>query len=110
MYYAFDREDRVLDGFLISGPSCERGPTGLGIICSWRNEMRKLLLAGLLLAGRAIQVGCLVPYYSALKDERARQLIFVSEGLRHIPNIWERVWFLEMPDVITPYRTHGGVI
>ena len=72
--------------------------------------MRKLLLAGLLLAGSAIQVGCLVPYYSALKDERARQLIFVSEGLRHIPNIWERGWFLEMPDVITPYRTHGGVI
>ena len=72
--------------------------------------MRKLLLAGFLLAGSAIQVGCLVPYYSALKDERARQLIFVSEGLRHIPNIWERMWFLDFPDFATPYRTHGGVI
>lgn len=72
--------------------------------------MRKVLMVGLLLASGTIQTGCFAPYYSALKEERARQLIFVSEGLRHIPNIWERIWFLEMPDVITPYRTHGGVI
>lgn len=71
--------------------------------------MRKLLLAGLLLAV-AISVGCVLPIYSALPNERARQLIFVSEGFRHIPEIWERIWFLEMPDTMTPYRTHGGVI
>ena len=43
-------------------------------------------------------------------DPRARQLIFHSEDLRHVPEIWERAWSLEMPDVITPYRVHGGVI
>jgi len=43
-------------------------------------------------------------------DTRARQLIFHSEDLRHVPEIWERAWKIEMPDVATPYRTHGDVI
>jgi len=72
--------------------------------------MRKLMLVGLLLAATTLQVGCIVPIYSSSRDERARQLIFVYEGLRHIPRIWERIWGLDMPDVATPYRTHGGVI
>lgn len=72
--------------------------------------MRKLALAGLLLAAVTVQSGCIIPIYSSSPDQRARQLIFVSEGLRHIPNIWERIWGLDMPDVATPYRTHGGVI
>ena len=72
--------------------------------------MRKLICAGLLLAAAAVQVGCAVPIYSSSPDVRARQLIYASESLRHIPQIWERIWALDMPDVITPYRTHGGVI
>ncbi|MEX0716641.1 MAG: hypothetical protein WD066_08640 [Planctomycetaceae bacterium] len=72
--------------------------------------MRNLLLSGLLIVATAVQVGCLVPIYSSSPDIRTRQLIFVSEGLRHIPQIWERVWGLDMPDLATPYRTHGGVI
>lgn len=71
--------------------------------------MRKLIWAGLLLVAATFQ-GCPVPYYSSSPDVRTRQLIFSSEGLRHIPEIWERVWALDMPDVATPYRTHGGVI
>lgn len=71
--------------------------------------MRKLILCLLLLAA-TVQVGCVLPIYSASPNVRAKQLIFVSEGLRHIPNIWERIWGLDMPDVATPYRTHGGVI
>ena len=23
---------------------------------------------------------------------------------------WERIWFLDQPDHMTPYRTHGGII
>lgn len=72
--------------------------------------MRRFVLAGLLLAVATIQVGCVVPIYSSTRDDRARQLIYTSEGLRHIPEIWERIWGLDMPDVATPYRTHGGVI
>jgi hypothetical protein len=71
--------------------------------------VKKWILVCLLLVA-SVQVGCIVPIYSAARDERARQLIFVSEGLRHIPRIWERVWGLDMPDLATPYRTHGGVI
>lgn len=71
--------------------------------------MRKLILS-LLLVAATIQVGCILPIYSASPNVRAKQLIFVSEGLRHIPEIWERIWGLDMPDVATPYRTHGGVI
>ena len=72
--------------------------------------MRRCLFAAILVAGSLCQVGCFLPIYSAQPDIRARQLIFVSEGFRHIPEIWERIWGLDMPDLATPYRTHGGVI
>ncbi len=72
--------------------------------------MRKLICAGLLIMAATFQVGCAVPIYSSSPDIRTRELIYASESLRHIPNIWERIWFLSMPDLATPYRTHGGVI
>lgn len=73
--------------------------------------MRNRLYVSLLLLAVSLgQIGCIVPIYSSSPDVRARQLIFVSEGYRHIPEIWDRIWGLEMPDVATPYRTHGGVI
>jgi hypothetical protein len=72
--------------------------------------MRKVLISSVLLAALTVNLGCFLPIYSAAPDIRARQLIFTSEGLRHIPEIWERAWFLDMPDIMTPYRTHGGVI
>jgi hypothetical protein len=71
--------------------------------------MRKFLLGAAVLAA-TLEVGCFVPIYSSSPDVRARQLIYASESLRHIPEIWERIWGLDMPDVATPYRTHGGVI
>lgn len=70
--------------------------------------MRHFVWAALLLTGSTI--GCILPIYSSNRDIRARQLIFHSEDLRHVPEIWERAWAMEMPDVATPYRTHGGVI
>ncbi len=72
--------------------------------------MRKALLTAILLANVAVQSGCVVPIWSALPDERARQLIYASESMRQIPEIWERIWFLDAPDYATPYRTHGGII
>lgn len=82
-------------------------PSAVGTEASMWN---RLCLALLLLTGSLSQIGCIVPIYSSSPDVRARQLIFASEGYRHIPEIWERVWGLDMPDVATPYRTHGGVI
>jgi hypothetical protein len=70
----------------------------------------RFVLAALVMLTAALQVGCIVPIYSSSPDIRARQLIFVSEGYRHIPEIWDRIWGLDMPDLATPYRTHGGVI
>ncbi|HUQ71405.1 MAG TPA: hypothetical protein VM165_17890 [Planctomycetaceae bacterium] len=70
----------------------------------------RLGLAVLLTIAAGVQVGCIVPIFSSSPDVRARQLIFASESYRHIPEIWERIWGLDMPDVATPYRTHGGVI
>ena len=74
------------------------------------NMRNRLYIALLLLAGSLGQIGCIVPIYSSSPDVRARQLIFASESYRHVPEIWERIWGLDMPDVATPYRTHGGVI
>jgi hypothetical protein len=72
--------------------------------------MRTVLLGALVSAAVLVNVGCVVPIYSSSPDIRARELIFSSESMRHIPEIWERIWGLDMPDVATPYRTHGGVI
>lgn len=72
--------------------------------------MRKLLIIAALIMGGTCQVGCFMPIYSSSPDIRARELIYQSEDLRQIPDIWERIWGLDMPSLMTPYRTHGGVI
>ena len=72
--------------------------------------MRKLVLTGLMLAISMVQIGCIVPIWSSSRDIRARELIYSSESMRHINEIWERIWFLDAPDFATPYRVHGGVI
>ena len=72
--------------------------------------MRKLLLLIVLTATLTISSGCVVPIWSATPDERVRQLIYQSENYRHVPNIWDRIWGFDMPDLATPFRTHGGVI
>jgi hypothetical protein len=30
--------------------------------------------------------------------------------MRQALDEWERLWFLDQPDHMTPYRTHGGII
>jgi hypothetical protein len=57
-----------------------------------------------------VNLGCAMPIWNPNPDIRARQLIYSSESMRHIPEIWERIWGLELPDLATPYRVHGGVI
>ncbi len=43
-------------------------------------------------------------------ERRAEQLIYTSENLRLMLQEWERIWFTDQPDHMTPYRVHGGVI
>jgi hypothetical protein len=73
-------------------------------------SMRRIfytLLLGVLLSS---SVGCFLPIYSGEPTRRAQQLIFTSEDLRSFYDVWERIWFLDMPDHMTPQRIHGGVI
>lgn len=72
--------------------------------------MRRFLLTVLLGLSMTSGIGCAIPIYSADPVRRTRQLIFTSEDERNILNEWERIWFLDMPDHQTPFRTHGGVI
>jgi hypothetical protein len=72
--------------------------------------MRRFLIATLLAVTLATNVGCFLPIYSADPARRVRQLIFTSEDLRNFIDEWERIWFLNQPDHMTPYRVHGGVI
>jgi hypothetical protein len=72
--------------------------------------MRRWILATLLATLVTVNVGCFLPIYSADPVRRTRQLIFTSEDMRNILNEWERIWFLDQPDHMTPFRTHGGVI
>jgi hypothetical protein len=72
--------------------------------------MRKVLWATVLGLLLSTSVGCLIPAYSGDPNRRVPQLIYTSENLRLILDEWERIWFLDMPDHETPFRTHGGVI
>ena len=66
-----------------------------------------LVAMGLLVA---TNTGCLIPMYSGDPIRRAQELIYTSEDLRAITDEWERIWFLDQPSHMTPYRTHGGVL
>jgi hypothetical protein len=72
--------------------------------------MRHVLFAVLLGCSIPSSIGCIVPAYSADPVRRAQQLIWSSEDLRHLLDDWERIWMLNMPSHLTPYRTHGGII
>jgi len=72
--------------------------------------MRSLLALMVLAASVSFSSGCVVPIWSANPDIRVKEMIYSSENYRQIPEIWERIWFLDMPDLETPYRVHGGVI
>jgi hypothetical protein len=74
------------------------------------HAMRKscwLMCAAALLA---TSTGCLIPMYSGDPVRRAQQLIYTSEDLRAITDEWERIWFLDQPSHMTPWRTHGGIL
>ena len=72
--------------------------------------MRQLVYAMLLSVVVSSTVGCFVPIYSADPARRTTQMIYTSENMRLLLDEWERFWFLDQPDHMSPYRTHGGVI
>ena len=72
--------------------------------------MRRLFYAAVLGLLLTSSIGCVIPIYSSERPRRTQQLIFNSEDMRQIINTWERIWFLDQPDHMTPQRVHGGVI
>ena len=72
--------------------------------------MRRMIFAALFVFVSAACTGCIVPAYSGDPTRRTEELIHTSEGMRMILDEWERIWFLDQPDHMTPYRTHGGII
>ncbi len=72
--------------------------------------MRRWILATLMVVSLTFSVGCFLPAFSAERSERARQLIFVSEDFRALTKTWERFWFLDQPDHMSPELVHGGVL
>ncbi len=72
--------------------------------------MRRLLMAALLGLMLSSNTGCFLPIYSADPARRTEQLLYTSENFRAILDEWERIWFLDHPDHMTPYRTNGAII
>jgi len=72
--------------------------------------MRRLLLAVAVGACLSTSSGCAIPIYSGDPVRRTEQLLYTSEDMRQILDEWERIWFLDSPSHMTPYRTHGGVL
>lgn len=72
--------------------------------------MRRFLVAALLGIALVSNVGCFLPAYDADPAVRAKQLIYQAEDLRSMRKEWQRFWFLDQPDHMTPYRTHGGIL
>jgi hypothetical protein len=72
--------------------------------------MRKCLLATVAAVLLTANSGCFIPAYSIDPARRAQELIFTSEDLRLFLDDWERIWFLDQPSHLTPFRVHGGII
>ena len=72
--------------------------------------MRRLMLAAILGVWLSTSTGCVLPIYSGDQPTRTQELIFTSENLRLILEEWQRIWFLDQPSHLSPYRTHGGLI
>ena len=72
--------------------------------------MRSLLLALMVAVSMAAQSGCIIPAYSGDPRVRARELIITSENQRMLLEEWQRFWFLDQPDHMTPFRSHGGIM
>ena len=53
--------------------------------------------------------GCILNMYSADDNIRTEQLLYQSEDLRAMRDVWRRFWFTDMPSHLSPERTHGGV-
>jgi hypothetical protein len=72
--------------------------------------MRRLLLAAILGLVLGVGNGCVLPIYNSDPSVRTQEMIFTSENLRLIGEEWQRIWFLDQPSHLSPYRTHGGII
>jgi hypothetical protein len=72
--------------------------------------MRKWMLATVLGLMAVANSGCVLPIYSGDQARRTQQLMFTSENLRMFIEDWERFWFIDQPDHMSPSRTHGGVL
>jgi hypothetical protein len=72
--------------------------------------MRSFMLTATLAALLSTSSGCITPIYSGDPALRTQELIFTSENLRVIVEEWQRIWFLDQPTHLTPFRTHGGII
>ena len=72
--------------------------------------MRRLVSVIILSSLLGSTSGCVLPIYSADPQRRAVQLLNTSEDLRTVLDEWERIWFLDQPSHMKPYRTHGGIL
>lgn len=72
--------------------------------------MRRIITATLLGLALSSSVGCFLPAYDADPAVRAKQLIYQSDDLRALREEWQRFWFLDQPDHMSPIRTHGGIL
>ena len=81
-----------------------------GVLKEEYRPMRKWLLTLLVACSLASSTGCLIPMYSADPARRAQQLLYTSEDLRTFLDEWERIWFLDQPSHMKPYRTSGLIL
>ena len=72
--------------------------------------MRRLLCAALLGLAVTSNTGCFLPIYDGDPARRTQQLIYTSENFRALRDEWQRFWFLDQPDHMTPQRIHGGIL
>ena len=71
--------------------------------------LSRLLLTVLLGVALSVSTGCIHAIFSGDPVRRNNQLLYQSEGFRLMQDEWERFWFLDQPNHMTPYRTHGGI-
>jgi hypothetical protein len=70
--------------------------------------MRRLL--GLLSLAAVMwgTTGC-INIYSGDQVERSHELLVQSENLRAFRQEWQRIWFVDQPSHLSPYRMNGAI-
>lgn len=69
--------------------------------------MHRFLQVALVVVAATGATGCFYNQYSSDPIRRYQQLYYQSQDLKQLEDDWERLWQLDSPSQLSPYRYNG---